>query len=490
MTNSSLFPLNRRPSHRLLLFVSIGIYGALVTEVKAGLFQHLDASVGGSVVNNAGTLTWLDQSGNARNAVDTSAGSGSVSLSTDSSVFPTGLGSIRFEGDNFANYGRLQLFDSATSDAVLNQSGPNPSGFSVFVVVRGDTNPATGGWNDLIGNTTDVLDGSFLMRYNYDNGRFQGALGGLTVQNNGSEENNYNNGAPTVLAFNYDPSQASGEITLASSLNDYSQVFNLSNAVTNRDFSNNDPFTLGKAQDTITRLFVGNVGELKIYDESLTAGAFAQQVDDLHQKWNATADGRIDLIVDRATGQVTLNSPGSLDIDLVGLRLRSPSGSLDTSDWLSITDNYDADSGAALDGDNAWLKLSEKGTDVSEATFGTTTISPGQTVNLGNLLVLGGADDLEAEYADPITQAGKPVLVRYVNQAPAGLLPGDYNDDGAVDAADYSVWRDSLGASVLLPNEVVSIGRVSSEDYAVWRAGFGSTDAPAAAMASAPEPGG
>ena len=29
---------------------------------------------------------------------------------------------------------------------------------------------------------------------------------------------------------------------------------------------------------------------------------------------------------------------------------------------------------------------------------------------------------------------------------PAPALPGDYNNDGTVDAADYVVWRDTLGS--------------------------------------------
>jgi phospholipase/lecithinase/hemolysin len=42
-------------------------------------------------------------------------------------------------------------------------------------------------------------------------------------------------------------------------------------------------------------------------------------------------------------------------------------------------------------------------------------------------------------------------------------LPGDFNADGSVDAADYVAWRDGLGAEY---NEL---------DYGVWRANFGRT---------------
>jgi hypothetical protein len=54
--------------------------------------------------------------------------------------------------------------------------------------------------------------------------------------------------------------------------------------------------------------------------------------------------------------------------------------------------------------------------------------------------------------------------------APAGV-PGDYNNNGTVDAADYVVWR--KGGP--LQNEVpgVTPGATTAEDYTAWRARFG-----------------
>ncbi len=51
-------------------------------------------------------------------------------------------------------------------------------------------------------------------------------------------------------------------------------------------------------------------------------------------------------------------------------------------------------------------------------------------------------------------------------------LPGDYNNNGTVDAADYAVWRNNLGQSVMLPNDSTP-GTVMQADYDVWRAHFG-----------------
>jgi hypothetical protein len=57
----------------------------------------------------------------------------------------------------------------------------------------------------------------------------------------------------------------------------------------------------------------------------------------------------------------------------------------------------------------------------------------------------------------------------------SGLLEGDFNEDGTVDAADYTVWRDNLGV------------RYEAEDYNVWANNFGAT-LPVASE-GVPEPG-
>ena len=55
--------------------------------------------------------------------------------------------------------------------------------------------------------------------------------------------------------------------------------------------------------------------------------------------------------------------------------------------------------------------------------------------------------------------------------APAGAT-GDYNDDGTVDAADYTVYKDAEGTSVVLANDMVG-GTISAAHYAQWASNFG-----------------
>ncbi len=67
------------------------------------------------------------------------------------------------------------------------------------------------------------------------------------------------------------------------------------------------------------------------------------------------------------------------------------------------------------------------------------------------------------------------------------VLAGDYNRNGTVDAADYVLWRDTLGQSVA-PGEGADgdlDSLVSQADYDVWRAHFGESVGSGAALSSA-----
>ena len=52
-------------------------------------------------------------------------------------------------------------------------------------------------------------------------------------------------------------------------------------------------------------------------------------------------------------------------------------------------------------------------------------------------------------------------------------LTGDFNDDGHVDAADYTVWRDTLGSTSELAADANLNGVVDPGDYSLWKANFG-----------------
>lgn len=86
-----------------------------------------------------------------------------------------------------------------------------------------------------------------------------------------------------------------------------------------------------------------------------------------------------------------------------------------------------------------------------------------------------------------------PTLIFSYEPAP-DAIPGDYNGDGVVDAADYTVWRDTLGSTEDLrangDDTGISTGIIDGADYLVWSSRFG--DVAGATVASVgvgvPEP--
>ncbi len=63
-------------------------------------------------------------------------------------------------------------------------------------------------------------------------------------------------------------------------------------------------------------------------------------------------------------------------------------------------------------------------------------------------------------------------------------VPGDYNNNSAVDAADYVLWRNGGP----LTNEVDTPGVVNAADFAVWRARFGNASGSGVGVEIVPEP--
>ncbi|MEX2170413.1 MAG: PEP-CTERM sorting domain-containing protein [Pirellulales bacterium] len=134
--------------------------------------------------------------------------------------------------------------------------------------------------------------------------------------------------------------------------------------------------------------------------------------------------------------------------------------------------------------------------DVSDAT-GTncTDEASGGTANrcgslMGSYAVSGNTitltlplDFILAEGGDPqVGFTGTFVATASLEQP----LIGDYNDDGTVNAADYTVWRDNVGATDALENDDIG-GVIGTAHYDQWKAAFGNSGS-GSGTAAVPEP--
>ena len=118
------------------------------------------------------------------------------------------------------------------------------------------------------------------------------------------------------------------------------------------------------------------------------------------------------------------------------------------------------------------------------------TLAPNATLNLGNAYntsIFGNTDgDLIFKFG---VLNGAALITAPVTYVSTGV-PGDYNGNGIVDAADYTVWRDSLGKTGAgLAADGDGNNAVDQADYTYWKTRFGNTSGSGAGQAgSVPEP--
>lgn len=101
-------------------------------------------------------------------------------------------------------------------------------------------------------------------------------------------------------------------------------------------------------------------------------------------------------------------------------------------------------------------------------------------------------EDLTVSFIlDGIGEVSQDGFVKYINVPDLGLT-GDYNGDGTVNIADYTVWRDNLGADEsVLQGPGDGSGTVDAGDYTEWKNNFGAVAPAAGALvgtARVPEP--
>jgi ASPIC and UnbV/FG-GAP-like repeat len=148
--------------------------------------------------------------------------------------------------------------------------------------------------------------------------------------------------------------------------------------------------------------------------------------------------------------------------------------------------------------DNGWLRIKVQGTESNKDGLGTfITVDPDGSVfgdelvreiNLGSnflshneLIAHFGLgpnpdhiDSMTVEWPSGTVQQFSDVSPNHVMYLVEDAVPGDYNNNHVVDAADYVVWRDQLGAvGASLAADGNGDNQVTQLDYDIWKASFG-----------------
>ncbi|QDU55080.1 LamG-like jellyroll fold domain-containing protein [Aeoliella mucimassa] len=192
--------------------------------------------------------------------------------------------------------------------------------------------------------------------------------------------------------------------------------------------------------------FEGVIDEVRLWNEELSSSSIASQVPSTLPTFG--------FVVDAVTGNISLhNEYGSTVNEIVGYTLHSDAGNLSTANWLSVAENYDADSGSSsFDGNDTWFEITDTSqptsSDLSEFTIngdGGSLASGGTPLNLGNVwspLPYEAVGDITAEiiFHNGERQA---IGVSYINTGTA-FPQGDLDLSGDVDAADWEIFRSNL----------------------------------------------
>lgn len=232
----------------------------------------------------------------------------------------------------------------------------------------------------------------------------------------------------------------------------------------------------------------GTLDDMAVWDAPLTDSEVSNMyVKGLFGVGATTAfTDALSLDVNRTSGATSLKNTSGTAFEIDLYRVVSAGNSLQSSAWNSLDDqNVDA---------AVWTELAKLDGKVSEGAFGeSTSLAGGFSQPLGNLYKSAvDAQDLILEYH--LVGTPSALVIRgNVNYSTGAGLVGDYNGNGKVDAADYTIWRDTLGRTGAgLAADGNQNNQIDNGDYNVWRNNFGASlgsgSGGIADAASVPEP--
>jgi hypothetical protein len=198
------------------------------------------------------------------------------------------------------------------------------------------------------------------------------------------------------------------------------------------------------------------------------------------------------LEVNTVTGSAAIVGVESQPLPFDYYSIRSPLGELNPTGWTSLdSQNIDAVGPGAGE---SWDVQPQPDTQQLIELYlrGASTLTLGERLSLGHaydpsLAGQGANGDLQFQFSQrrsPLLLNGEVVYVTPL------LSAGDYNDDGTVNAADYTIWRNTLGSNSDLRADGDGNNKIDRDDYVVWKWSYGHVGPGAGAelQFAAPEP--
>jgi hypothetical protein len=167
------------------------------------------------------------------------------------------------------------------------------------------------------------------------------------------------------------------------------------------------------------------------------------------------------LRVNPNTGQAFIKNDSLVTLKLDGYSILSSTGDLNGTGFTGLGAGWQTSSPTTV---NAIAQTN---------LTGFTTLAPGQQLAIGDIS--------STNFLSDAAKAGlslQYILAEGLTSTQAG---GDYNGNGVVDTADYTIWRNNLGQNITLTNEnpaAATPGVVDQEDYDFWKSQFGTVGGP------------
>ncbi len=450
---------------------------------------------GDRVTVKSGNYTgfYLDTSGTAAAPIEFFAEPG-VNITERNATTPDG---INLEG---ASHIVIDGFNVAGMPRAGVRSVGFPDDFAEFVTVRNVHATSNGVWGIFTGHVDDLLIESNLTSGSIDeHGIYVSNSGDRPVIRNNVIFDNHGSG----IHMNGDLSQG-GDGIISDAVVSGNKIYN--NAIPNSEHPalgggsgvNMDGVQNSRIENNL--IYNNHASGISLYSIDAAAGASGNVV--VNNTISQPNNGRWALnISDGSTGNTAFNNillnqhafRGAISID---------SGSLPgfNSDYNVVVAQFSTDGGDSGQGLEQWRTATGNDVHSLVATAAQLFVNPtGDASANYHLLSAAMAINKGTNQLAPLVDLdGLPRPIGALFDVGAyewrpATLTGDYNGDGAVNAADYIVWRNTFGTTVTPYSgaDGDGSGTIGNADYALWRANYGATSSALGTLmpAAVPEPG-